>query len=221
MIRHVIFDLDGTLVDSNALCVAILTAMLEQRGSDIRIDPDAARAYMSRGGAEMVAALLGSACGDPVEELMDFRARYARARTPVSSLFPGVADGLATFRRNGLTLSICSNKPQPLCERVLADTGIERHFAAVVGGGPGFRPKPAPDLLDATLTALGASASECLFIGDSELDHAIATEARMPFVFMRYGYAEVEPTSGVLKAFDCFATMTASMIDYLGRRDAA
>lgn len=213
VIRHVIFDLDGTLVDSCATCVAILTGMRTERGHMDPIDPIGARAYMSRGGTDMVAALLGAACADPAADLRDFRARYGDHRTPVETLFAGVPGGLSRLRAAGLTLSICSNKPQGLCEQVLADTGLEGFFAAVVGGQPGLRPKPAPDLLRTTLARTGAVPAECLFVGDSELDHQIAAEAGIPFLFLTHGYAEPgwTPPAGC-DSFDGFAALADAVM---------
>ncbi|MBB4839723.1 phosphoglycolate phosphatase [Sphingomonas kyeonggiensis] len=217
MIRHVIFDLDGTLVDSCATCVEILSGMLAERGDAAAIDPVAARSYMSRGGLDMVRGLLGDACVDGEADLADFRARYHAHQTSVETLFPGVAEGLARLRAAGLTLSICSNKPQGLCEKVLADTGLAEHFAFVVGGQPGMRPKPAPDLLDALLARIGGDATACAFVGDSELDHRIAADAAIPFHFLTHGYAEPG-----WEAQDCATHDTfAPLIDALLARAAA
>lgn len=212
-IRHLVFDLDGTLVDSCGICVAILSDMLAERGSDHRIDPQGARAFMSAGGAQMVAALLGPDCRDPAQELADFRERYARTPTPLSALFPGVAEGLRALHAQGMILSICSNKPQNLCEKVLEDTGLADIFTVVVGGQAGLRPKPAPDLLTHTLGMLGASAQECLYIGDSELDHAVAEQAAIPFMFLTYGYADPDWQPSACSVFDCFTSLTGSIAD--------
>ncbi|WP_176399773.1 HAD family hydrolase [Novosphingobium sp. B 225] len=199
MSKAIIFDLDGTLVDSCAICITILEGMLRDRGVSLSIDPDVARPLMSRGGELMVATLLGDHCGNPAQELAEFRARYTQIMTPDSSLFDGVFDGLAKLRDCGFTMAICSNKPQALCEKVLADTGLADHFSVVVGGMAPLNPKPAPDLLEKTLADLGIAVTDCIFVGDSELDHAVAEQAGMPFHFMTYGYAEAgwEPTIGL------------------------
>lgn len=215
-IRHVIFDLDGTLVDSCAVCVDILSDMLIERGSLRMIDPIGARAYMSRGGLDMVAALLGEATSDPHADLADFRARYSVRKTPIDTLFPGVADCIRRLHAAGFTLSICSNKPQGLCDQVLADTGLAGYFAVVVGGQSDLRAKPAPDLLDAVLTRLGCGAEECLFVGDSELDHAVALAASMPFHFLTYGYAEPDWVPQYGTSFDCFSEMTSTILSSAG-----
>ncbi|KQS03402.1 hypothetical protein ASG11_03280 [Sphingomonas sp. Leaf357] len=208
LIRHVIFDLDGTLIDSCAVCVDILSEILVERRSDHAIDPIAARVYMSRGGLDMVAGLLGPACGDPVADLADFRARYQIRHTPIETVFPGVADGLQRMRDAGFVLSICSNKPQILCEKVLEDTGLADHFAVIVGTQTGLRPKPAPDLLKAVLDKLGASAQECVFVGDSELDHEVARAEAIPFHFLSYGYAARDWVPEACTTFDCFQALT-------------
>lgn len=212
LIRHVIFDLDGTLVDSCAVCVDILSDILAERGSDHAIDPVGARSYMSRGGQDMVAGLLGPACTDPAADLADFRARYQVRRTPVETLFPGVAAGLQQLQDTGLILSICSNKPQALCDKVLEDTGLADHFALVVGGQGGLRPKPAPDLLDTVLAGLDATPDECLFVGDSELDHQVAHEAGIPFHFLSYGYAEQGWVPEDAMTFDAFPALTETIL---------
>jgi len=221
MISDLIFDLDGTLVDSCAICVNILSDMLTERGSDHVIDRIGARAYMSRGGEQMVAALLGSACRDPKADLAEFRARYQETTTPADALFPGVAAGLAQLHGDGFRLSICSNKPQVLCEQVLADTALADLFSVVVGGQAGLRAKPEPDLLDATLKALDTHPRHAIYIGDSELDHAVAHAFDIPFVFMTYGYAEGGELPIGIQRFDCFATMSKSLSSQLSSRNAA
>jgi phosphoglycolate phosphatase len=208
LIRQIIFDLDGTLVDSCATCVDILSGILAERGSDHRIDPVTARAYMSRGGLDMVAGLLGPACADPAADLADFRARYQVHKTPAETVFPGVPEGLQRMQDSGFTLSICSNKPQHLCEKVLEDTGLADYFALVVGGRTGLQPKPAPDLLNAVLAGLGTVPGECLFVGDSELDHQIAKNAAIPFHFLSYGYAAEGWVPDACMTFACFHSLT-------------
>lgn len=211
MIRQLIFDLDGTLVDSCAICVEILSGMLADRGSEQTIDVTTARPWMSVGGAGMVAALLGTACTDPDRDIAEFRARYREMVTPPDSLFAGVAEGLTHLHDLGFSLSICSNKPQDLCEQVLEGTKIAGMFTSVVGLRSGMRPKPAPDLLAETLRTLRCLPGECLYVGDSEIDHEVADQAGIPFIFMSYGYAvpEYVPQEGV--TFDCFRTMSRTV----------
>jgi phosphoglycolate phosphatase len=209
-----IFDLDGTLVDSCAICVEILNEMLKDRGcSDAdAIDPLVARPWMSVGGPQMVAALLGSQCGDPDAEIADFRKRYTRKQTRRESLFPAVEPGLRELRQAGFELAICSNKPQALVDKVLADTELADLFSSVVGGRSGIPAKPAPDLLEAVLADLGVGSQECLFIGDSEIDHAVAECLDMPFLFLTHGYAHSEYVPSPDRSYDRFDDLTRTIL---------
>lgn len=212
MTRTLIFDLDGTLVDSNIECVAILQELLEERGSDRKIDPALSAPYMSLGGAAMVAALLAESARNVEEDLAEFRARYAQRTTPLESLFDGVEPGLRALKDAGYRLTICTNKPSNLCHKVLKDTGLAENFCAIVGTEPGIRPKPSPDLLLRLLAETGANPSECLFIGDSELDEAIAATSAIPFVHMRYGYGGADWIPAGSAGFDRFADLVEHLV---------
>jgi phosphoglycolate phosphatase len=212
MSSTLIFDLDGTLVDSCATCVDILTDMLVERGSLHVIDHAYARPWMSYGGIKMVSALLGEHCGDPAVELADFRSRYAVHNTHPEALFPYVAEGLLRLKAAGHQLAICSNKPQNLCEKVLKDTGLIGLFSAVVGSRPGLAPKPAPDILLEVLQKLKVDRRQCVFIGDSELDHAVADAVGMPFHFMSYGYADEHYQPHPYNHHDDFMALTDRLL---------
>jgi phosphoglycolate phosphatase len=190
MLRHIIFDLDGTLVDSVGITVAIIDEMLARRGVAMSACPMTTRAHVSAGGEAMIAAVMGVHCQDPKADIAEFRRIHAETPTPPDTLFPLVAEQLAELVKSGFTLAICSNKPQNLCEKVLTDLGIAHCFKLVVGSRDGLRKKPHPDLMQLVLTGLGAQADECLFVGDSELDLMAAHHFNMPFVLVEWGYVE-------------------------------
>lgn len=192
MSKHLIFDLDGTLVDSAPMCVAILNAMLAERGCDRKVCPIEIKPFLSLGGEQMVKALLGAECGDPQAEIADFRRRYEITQTPETSLYADVRAGLSKLRELGYHLSICSNKPQNLCHKVLTELSIDHYFDLVICGGPTRRAKPEPDMLAAVLSHHNADAETCLYIGDSEVDHATAHALNMPFLLVTYGYGAPE-----------------------------
>jgi len=217
MKKTIIFDLDGTLVDSCHICVSILEDMIKERGIESAIDPVLARSFMSSGGQKMVAGLLGDACGDIADDLREFRERYAKTETPHSALFEGVATGLRELHSQGYTLAICSNKPQLLCENALADTGLLPLFAAIVGSRDGLKPKPSTDLLELTLRLLGQPSQNCIYIGDSELDAQVAEQLSMEFGFMSYGYAAQGWLPSNAHSFARFDDLTRSILQ---RREA-
>lgn len=201
---HIIFDLDGTLVDSAPLCAEIINELLVERGSARQVAASEARDYLTKGGAQLMTALLDSEPGDVESDLAEFRARYVARQTPVDCLFPGVATGVTALSRLGVRMAICSNKPQALCDKIVSDLGLAPHFSAVVGSVPGVPLKPAPDLALAALAGLGAAPGDCLFVGDSEVDRQTASNAGIPFVFVSYGYAEPDFLFDGLARFDRF-----------------
>ena len=209
--RSIIFDLDGTLIDSAVLCAGILTDMLRDRGSSRIVTRDCAKPHMSGGGEHLVATMLGADCGDVAAELVEFRRRYAELPTPETSLFEGVLPGLKRLHANGFGLAICSNKPQHLCEKVVSDLGIDPLFAAVVGSAPGRKPKPHPELLEMAMEALEASPADCYFVGDSDVDHAVASASGVPFVLVDYGYAPPEWDRSGLVEFSDFADLVEAV----------
>lgn len=211
MKNTIIFDLDGTLVDSARICTNILNSMLMDRGSDRQVTLEETKPHLSRGGTAMVAALLGEYCKDEDAAIADFRARYAELPTPQDSLFGGVRKGLEWLAARDLHMAICSNKPQNLCDKVLSDLGLAGFFDVVVGTGHGRRPKPDPHLLDLTLMRLGVEASDCLFVGDSEVDEATAAHHDVPFLFLTHGYAAEEWNCGDAESFDHFLDLVASL----------
>ena len=162
----IIFDLDGTLVDSAPHIAAILS---EVAGREIHASQT--RQYLTQGGEQLVSALLGDANLD--QNLVKFRKLYHSAPTP-DCLYPGVRDGLARLVAAGRTMAICSNKPQILCEKIVADLALD-HFAVVLGSA--CKPCTIP---------LGAA----LYVGDSKVDQETAALSGIPFIFVTYGYAE-------------------------------
>jgi phosphoglycolate phosphatase len=197
-----IFDLDGTLVDSIPMCLLVLDAMLAARNAPMRACPEITRQNASIGGEAMIAAVMGDYCPDPARDVEEFRARYAVMPTPRSSLYPGVRKGLQTLREMGITLAVCTNKPQHLCDKVLADLGLSGMFQIAVGSRPGVAKKPAPDLMALTLAGLETTPQLCTFVGDSDLDRDVAAHFSMDFVMVTWGYGNAEEMRSVPQAAD-------------------
>lgn len=190
-LRHILFDLDGTLVDSVRITCAIIDAMLADRGIDHRADPAVARAMDAVGGAAMIRAVMGPHCRNADAELAEFRARHAEAATPPDLAFPGVASALARLAGQGVCMGICSNKPQPLCEKILVDLGFADHFSAIVGSRPDLPRKPAPNGARLALVQMRADPQACLYVGDSVVDVHTAAAAGLPLALVAWGYGIV------------------------------
>lgn len=205
----ILFDLDGTLIDSARITVAIIDAMLAARGSAHRADPALVRAMDAQGGEAMIAAVMGRACGDPAREIADFRARHADWPTPPDLPFAGVAETLAALTAAGLRMAICSSKPQGLCEKLLADLGLAGHFSAIVGSRPGLARKPSPEPLLHALSLIGADPADSLYVGDSAIDAETAAAAGVRFAVAGWGYAADPAAIARTHAAPCLAGINA------------
>lgn len=190
--RNIIFDLDGTLVDSARLTGQILDGMLNDRGVAVRANRDLIRAMDAVGGEAMIAAVLAEHTSNPAADLAEFRERHKIAETPADLAFPGVTDGLAQLAKAGVAMAICSNKPQHLCEKILSDLGLVAYFAGIVGSTPTRPRKPAPDAALLALDQLGARADSALYCGDSRIDLATARAAGLEMVLVEWGYGTKE-----------------------------
>lgn len=205
LFRNLVFDLDGTLIDSARLTGAIIDGMLRERGAETTADRALIREMDAVGGAAMIAAVMGRHSVDPAAEIEEFRARHRTIRVPADLPFPGVRETLEALSRAGIGMAICSNKPQVLCEKILGDLGLARHFGAIVGSAPDRPRKPAPDTALLALEGLGAGPADSLYCGDSPIDVATARGAGLAVVLVRWGYGTAaalgaDPRTPVIEA---------------------
>jgi phosphoglycolate phosphatase len=188
-----VFDLDGTLVDSIPDLIAVLDEILREAGAPA-LPREAVRAMVGDGTTALVArALAASGLPDTMlaERLSRFLALYEAAPVARSRVYPGVVETLAALRREGRRLAVCTNKPQHATLAVLRGFALDGFFAAVVGGDVLGVKKPDPAHLLGAVAALGAAPDQAAMIGDNEHDVAAANAAGIPIILVRYGYARV------------------------------
>jgi phosphoglycolate phosphatase len=185
----VVFDLDGTLTDSAPAIGAVLDALRAERGL-APLPTDAYRGWISHGAAALVGAALGQDGPATPAQLTEFRRRYAATRGTPADLYPGVVESLTALRRAGWAMGVCSNKPQALCDKVLAETELQGFFSAVAGGDAVAQGKPHPMHLAHTLALMGRASQGFHFVGDSLIDADAAAAAGAPFLWAAYGYAD-------------------------------
>lgn len=202
-----IFDLDGTLVNSVPVCTEIINYMLDARGSQWRLTNENTRSYVSVGGHAMLRALLGEYYRDATDDVAEFRARYACMPTPADALFPEVRETLEWLLERNLRLSICSNKPQALCEKILRDLSLDSLFEVVVGGDRFPFAKPDPRHLGVVLRDLELGVNDAIYVGDSEIDHQLARNAGVEFVYVLHGYGNQSAIPEDIVRLDRFSSL--------------
>ena len=197
--RAVLFDLDGTLVDSVPDLAAAANALLAELGRATLSEAEIA-VMVGDGVAKLVErALLASGAGDVALEpaIRRFSAIYGAGATTLTRPYPGVLEVLEGLSRQGFGLAVCTNKPARATETVLQGLGLSRFFPVVLGGDslPQRKPDPAPLL--AALDRLGAAPAEAAMLGDHRNDVLAARAAGTDALFARYGYGLA--TLGALK----------------------
>lgn len=189
----VIFDLDGTLVDSAPDLADALDALLVERGHP-PVGLDRTRGLIGHGVAELVRRGLTESGEHPTPDMLAeavqrFLRHYTANLSRKSQPYPGAADAVAALRRDGWRLVVCTNKLEASARGLLADLGLLPAFALVAGPDTFGVAKPDPDhLLRCLPKADGAHLA--VMVGDSEVDVAAAKAAGIPVVAVTWGYAK-------------------------------
>ncbi|WEF25732.1 phosphoglycolate phosphatase [Paracoccus sp. S3-43] len=209
----IIFDLDGTLIDSAPDIHACVNHVLGQHGTPL-LTLDQVRRFIG-GGVDMLWQKIIAA-----QELQDarkpdyiaaFMTCYQDA-TQLTRLFPNVTQTLETLADRGHPLGICTNKPLAVTRAILAHFGIAPLFGCVIGGDSVAERKPHPAPLRAALQGLGADPArpKAIYVGDSEFDASCAAAVPVPFLIYTQGYRQT-PVEELphLASFDDFADLPA------------
>ncbi|QDC10750.1 phosphoglycolate phosphatase [Oceanicola sp. D3] len=188
---RIVFDLDGTLIDSAPDIHAGANVLLEAEGVEPITLADT-HSFIGQGASvfiEKVRRARGIAESEHARMLAAFVASYETLVTR-TKVYPGVVAALEALRAGGHSLGICTNKPLVPCKAVLAHLDLTRFFATILGGDslPTHKPDPAP--LEAAFAALGEGPA--IYVGDSEVDAETARRAGVPFLLFTEGYRKAE-----------------------------
>lgn len=191
----IIFDLDGTLVDSAPDIHAAVNRLMAELGL-APLDLPTVISFIGNGIGVLtgrVAAHHGLPEADVPRLTEQLLVHYNADPLGLTDPYPGVMDALAVLKARGHPMAVCTNKPEAPARKVLTAMGFDTYFTAVVGGDtlPQRKPDPAP-LLE-TMRLLGAE--HCLYVGDSEVDAHTAAAANMPFALFTQGYCHVPHAS--------------------------
>lgn len=196
MKKVVVFDLDGTLLDSAPDIHAAVNRVIGRRGL-APYSLDEVKAMIGDGVKVLTERFLAGrgqaydqACHD--ELVADEDIRSARLTAP----FEGIAEVLTVLEAGGWRLAVCTNKPEGPARELLASLGLGGRFAAI-GGGDSFPVrKPHPDHLRATLAAAGGVPETAVMVGDHRNDVMAAAGAGIPCIFVAWGYGPAAMADG-------------------------
>ncbi|MBK8457544.1 MAG: phosphoglycolate phosphatase [Phyllobacteriaceae bacterium] len=202
----VVFDLDGTLVDTAPDLIASLNAALAREGM-AAVDVDAFRPFAGRGGRVMIEtayARAGRPLGEPLFSALHatFVDHYRESMPGTSRLFDGGLGALDRLAADGWALAICTNKPEDLALRLIDRMGLTARFAAIAGSDTYPYKKPDPRHLLSTIDRAGGDPERAVMVGDTVTDIDAAKAAGVPVVGVDFGYSDtpvlsLEPSAAI------------------------
>ncbi len=191
----VVFDLDGTLVDTAPDILAYLNEMLFELGRP-GLELEAVRPMIGDGVRRLLIRGLEASGGVPdtldIDTLFQrYLERYAAEPVRASQPYPGMVGALNALSSADLRLGVCTNKPQMPTDRLLARLGLDRYFGAVIGGDALPIKKPDPTHLLTVLERLDVDPARAVLIGDSVTDLKTARAAGTPCILVSFGYTAI------------------------------
>ena len=186
-VKGLVFDLDGTLIDSKQDLVNSVNATLREMKREA-LPTDVVASYVGSGAPVLIRRSLG---GNPSEEelkraLAFFLVHYEEHKLEHTRLYPGVAETLAELK--SLPMSVLTNKPEKISVRILEGLGVAQYFRSIYGGNSFETKKPDPAGAKQILSEFGLHASEAAMVGDSEVDVQTARNAGMASVIVNFGF---------------------------------
>jgi phosphoglycolate phosphatase len=186
-VRALIFDLDGTLIDSKRDLVHSVNAMLREMGRT-ELPEDTISGYIGQGAPLLVGRALGEGAteGEQKRAMQFFLSYYEEHKMDTTRAYPGVAETLEELSE--LPMAILTNKPVRVSVRILNELGLKPYFRAIYGGNSFETKKPDPLGAKTILREFGATPQEALLIGDSEVDVQTARNAGTLAAAVNYGF---------------------------------
>jgi phosphoglycolate phosphatase len=217
-IKTVLFDLDGTLVDTAPDLSETLNRLLINHQLPI-ISLESIRPYVSHGTIGMLGFAFGLTKSDPefAGLRQEFLQIYRNHLCYQSKLFEGMDEVLDFIERRKLTWGVVTNKPDFLTKPLMQELSLEHRCACIVSGDtlPTSKPDPAPMFYAAELA--GSKAAECVYVGDAERDIKAGKGAGMQTLIARYGYIEENDDPNLWQA-DGSIDHPAGLIEWIEQR---
>jgi phosphoglycolate phosphatase len=192
--RHLVFDLDGTLVDSRADLAQAVNHVLRTLALP-SLPLDVITGYIGAGARRLVQRALGPEHEHHLDEgLTRFMGFYGAHLLDHTRLYPGIADVLRALAQRGVGLSVLSNKPEAMSRAILAGLDVLPLFTMVLGGDSFAARKPDPEGLQQICARLAIPPEQMLMVGDSVIDLDTTRAAGIAFcgVAWGFGFADLE-----------------------------
>jgi phosphoglycolate phosphatase len=186
-VRALIFDLDGTLIDSKLDLALSVNATLAELGRD-PLPHEQIFSYVGQGAPALIARALGSDASeqDCLLGLEFFIKYYSAHKLDHTIMYPGVRETLDALQ--GMPMAVYTNKPVRVSRSIVRDLGIAGHFRSVYGGNSFERKKPDPMGVESILREFGATPAQAMIVGDSEVDVQTARNAGTLVCGVTYGF---------------------------------
>jgi|SRR5690554_2440060 len=193
MFKAIIFDLDGTLLDTISDLTSSLNAALKEVNQDEYTDEQVIT-FVGNGMRRLVdLALHEKASNQEIDHVLErFKFHYAQNYNVKTKPYPNIVDTVYQAKELGFALGVCSNKANEYVQQLMSHHFKEDTFDFVLGEVEFIERKPAPDMALEVAANLGVAPRECLFVGDSTVDIQTAKAANMPIVAMTYGFNSEE-----------------------------
>jgi len=213
-VRALIFDLDGTLIDSKRDLIFSVNAMLEEMGRE-QLHEDTISGYIGHGAPQLVGQALGNGATEAEREraLKYFLAYYEDHKMDSTCAYPGVPEALEKLA--AFPMAILTNKPVRISVRILDGLGLAKYFRAVYGGNSFETKKPDPLGALTILRDLGAAPAEAMLIGDSEVDVQTARNAGTFAAAVNYGFGTHDRAA---HPADIYLNSLSDLVPLLGNR---
>jgi phosphoglycolate phosphatase len=212
-VRALIFDLDGTLIDSKQDLIHSVNAMLRELGRGA-LPEETISGYIGHGAPQLVARALGDGCAEEERRrALEFFLRYYEThKMDTTCAYPGVAETLEKLAK--MPMAVLTNKPVRISVRILDAMGLSKYFQVIYGGNSFETKKPDPLGAGTILREFGVEPQETLFVGDSEVDVQTARNAGTLAAAVNYGFGvhdrDAHPADIYLEHFGELVTLLGS-----------
>ncbi|HVC20026.1 MAG TPA: HAD-IA family hydrolase [Vicinamibacterales bacterium] len=213
-IRLIVFDLDGTLVDSRSDLAGAANELLQECGA-APLDDAAVGRMVGEGAAVLVRRAFDAAgLAEPADALARFLVRYSRRLLKTTRVYDGVPELLARLDGTA-SMTVLTNKPRDLARRLLDGLGLLDRFGEVFGGDAPYPRKPDPEGLRALMAGAAADQASTLVVGDSAIDLRTARAAGVGICLARYGFGYETLPAGELRGDELFIDAPLDLLDRL------